>query len=296
MSREKQQLESIKQNPQYLFMDSAYNTLYQGNKRAHLVESPSIYDGIILNNAVGFYSQRFGNANGMYYTFVGSFTPDQIKPLIELYLGGLPSGELQNKYGDLGMRTVKGKVDFTLHKGTEPQAMLGHFITGDIAYNPDDNFLLSQLNAVINNKIIDTIREKMSAIYGGGCGGAITRYPREEFTVQSQFPCSPDNIGKVDSAYFMLIESTKKDAGITEEDWKRVREPALERYKVSIKTNDYWLAGLQNAFLNQTDPDRLVTYEQRVKSVTPEKLVNTARKFYTLQNVMKAQWLPEEKK
>jgi len=296
VSRSKQELESLKQNPQYLFMDSSYNTLYQGNKRAHLFEDPSVFDNMKINNAVSYYRERLCNANGMYYTFVGSFTVDQIKPLIEKYLGGLPSGEVVKNYKDMGLRTVPGKALFTLRKGSEPQAMQLNYITGDMPFNPDDNFLLGQLNSIINNKIVDTIREKMSAIYGGGCGGSITKYPREEFLVQSYFPCSPDNITKVDSAFFSLVESAKKDGGITAEDWKRVREPALERYKVSIKTNDYWLSGLQNAWLNGTDPERIINYEQRVAAVTPEKLVMTARKFYTLQNVMKAEWLPETTK
>jgi len=295
ISREKQQYESLKQNPQYLFMDSSYNTLYQGNKRAHLIENPAIYDLMQIDNAISFYNQRLCNANGMYYTLVGSFTLEQIMPLVEKYLGGLPSGEITKTYSDMGLRTLKGDQKFTLRKGSEQQAMLMHFFTGDMPFNPDDNFLLSQLNAVINNQIIDTIREKMSAIYGGGCGGTITKYPREEFMIQSQFPCSPDNIEKVHTAFLGLIENAKKDGGITADDWKRVREPGLERYKVSIKTNDYWLNGLQNAFLNGTDPGRIITAEQRYQAVTPEKLVLTARKFYTLQNLMKAEWLPETK-
>ena len=296
ISREKQQLESIKQNPQYLFMDTAYNTLYQGHKRAHLLENPSVFDLMEIDNAVKYYKERLCNANGMYYTFVGSFTVEQITPLIEKYLAALPSTEIIKTYKDMGFYTVQGNRLFTLHKGMEQQAMLMHFFTGKMPFNPDDNFRLSQLNAVINNKIIDTIREKMSAIYGGGCGGAISKYPKEEFLIQSQFPCSPENIEKVNTAFLDLIESTKVEVGITAKDWERVREPALEHFKVNIKTNEYWLSGLQNAFLNGTDPERIVTYVQRLKAITPEILVQTARKFYTNQNIFKAEWLPEVKK
>jgi zinc protease len=277
-------------------MDSAYNTLYQGNKRAHLIENPSTYDRIQLENAVKYYQERLCNANGMYYTFVGSFTIDMITPLIIKYLGGLPSGPINATYKDLGLFPLQGKQSFTLYKGSEKQAMLMHYITGRMPFNPDDNFLLGQLNAVINNMIIDTIREKMSAIYGGGCGGSILKYPREEFKIQSQFPCSPDNIEKVNEAFLGLIESTKVIGGITDKDLERVREPNLERYKVSIKTNEFWLNGIQSAFLNGTDPERILTVEQRLKAVTPDKLVETARKFYTNENVFKAAWLPEEKK
>jgi len=173
--------------------------------------------------------------------------------------------------------------------------MLSHFFTGKMPYNPDDNFLLSQLNAVLNNKIFDTIREKMSAIYGGGCGGGILKFPREEFIIQSQFPCSPKNIEKVSNAFLDLIESTKVDGGITLKDLERVREPALQQFKVDIKTNNYWLDKLQNAFLYRIDPERIISYDQRLKDLTPEKLVQIARKFYTRRNSLKAEWLPEVK-
>lgn len=296
ISREKQQLESIKQNPEYLFMDTIYNVLYQGNPRAHQFENPAIFNMMNIDNAINYYKDRLCNANGMYFTFVGSFKVEQITPLIEKYLGGLPSGKINANYKDMGFSLLKGKHSFTLNKGSEQMATLSHYFTGNMPFNPDDNFLLSQVNSIINDKVNDTIREKMSAIYGGGCGGSIAKFPKEEFIIQSQFPCSPDNIEKVNAAFLKLIESTKVDGGITEEDWKRVREPALERNKVNLKNNYYWLNGLQNAFLYGTDPERIITAEQRLKAVTPEKLVQTARKFYTNENVLKASWLPEVKK
>jgi zinc protease len=269
--------------------------LYQGHKRAHIIESTSDYDKINLDNAMAFYKERICNANGMYYTIVGTFTEAQIVPLIEKYIGGLPSAEINTQYKDLGMFPKPGANSFTLHKGSEPQAMLMHYFTGKMPYNVEDNFLLQQLNEVINNKIIDTIREKMSAIYGGGCGGGIQKFPREEFLIQSYFPCSPDNIEKVHTAYLGLIESTKKDGGITENDWKKVREPALEHNKEDLKKNEYWLEFFQNAFLYGTDQERILTKEARLKAIKPEQLVDISRKVYATPNVMKAEWLPEKK-
>jgi zinc protease len=296
VSRSKQQLESLKQNPQYLFMDTAFNTLYQGNERAHLIENASDYNKIDIDHAIDFYKQRIGNPSGMYYTIVGSFTESQIIPLIEKYIGGLVSSEINTQIKDLGLFAKPGNNTFTLKKGSEPQAMLMHYITGKMPFNPDDNFILGQLNAIINNKIVDTIREKMSAIYGGGCGGSLKKYPREEFLIQSSFPCSPDNIEKVHAAFIELIESTQKTGGITEIDLQKVREPALEKNKVNLKKNEYWLNNLQNAYLLGTDAERILNTEQRLRSLTPEQLVNTARKFYSTPNLFKAVWLPEKVK
>lgn len=295
ISRSKQQLESLKQDPQYLFMDTSYNTLYQGNKRAHLIESPADYDKINLDNAINYYKQRICNPAGMYYNIVGSFTEAQITPFIEKYIGGLVPAEINTQYKDIGLFPKSGSNSFTLYKGSEPQAMLMHYFTGKMAFNPDDNFMLEQLNGVLNNKIIDTIREKMSAIYGGGCGGSLQKYPREEFLIQSYFPCSPDNIEKVHTAFLGLVESTKVKGGITENDWLKVREPAIEHNKENLKKNDYWLNVLQNAYLYNVDPERILTKEQRLKAIKPEQLVEIARKFYSTPDVFKAEWLPEKK-
>lgn len=296
VSRSKQQLELQKQNPQYLFIDSAYNTFYQGNKRAHLIQSASDYDKINIDHAMNYFSERMGNASGMHYTIVGSFTEEQILPFILKYLGGQNSSKINTKIKDIGLYQKTGNNDFTLHKGTEQQAMLMHFISGKMKFSADDNFMLEQLNAVLNNKVIDTIREKMGAIYGGGCNGSLEKFPREEYLIQSYFPCSPDNIEKVHTAFLGLIESTKVDGGITDYDWQQAREPALEQNKVSLQQNDYWLNALQSSYNYGIDPERIITKEQRIKEIKPEQLVETARKFYANPSIFKAEWLPEAAK
>ncbi|NOU47153.1 MAG: insulinase family protein [Bacteroidales bacterium] len=296
VTRSKQQLELLKQNPQYLFIDSAYNTFYQGNKRAHLIQNATDYDKINIDHALAYYTERIGNPYGMYYTIVGSFTEEQIVPLIEKYIGGMVSADINVQYNDIGLFPLAGSDSFTLHKGTEQQAMLMHYINGKMPFNADDNFMLEQLNAVLNNKVIDTIREKMSAIYGGGCGGSLQKYPREEFLIQSYFPCSPDNIEKVHTAFIGLIESTKINGGITDYDWQQAREPAIEKNEVDLKLNEYWLNALQTSFIYGTDPERILTKDQRLKEIKPEQLIATARKFYGNPNIFKAEWLPEAAK
>ena len=296
ITRSKQQLELTKQNPENLFSDTVYNILYQGNSRAHQIENPADYDKINLDNAVAYYLDRIGNPSGMYYTIVGTFTEQQILPLIEKYIGGLAAKTSKAAYKDLGMNTIKGKQSYTLRRGSEQKAMLTHYFTGTATYNPDEDFLLGQLNRVINNKITDTIREKMSAIYGGGFYGSVTKYPKEEYLLQSYFPCSPDNIKKVDSAFMSLVAGVKVAGGITDKDWTGVREPAIQTYKVNIKKNQYWLSILQSSYMNGTDPERILTVEQRLQAITPEKLIETAKKFYSTPNIFTGQWLPENKK
>jgi zinc protease len=295
VTRSKQQLMLAKQSPENLFADSLYNTLYQGNPRAHLINSPADYDKINIDNAIAFYLERIGNPKGMYFTFVGSFTEGQIKPLIEKYIGGIPSGDSESKYKSMGMAVQPGIKSFTLRKGSEQKAMLMHYYTKSTSFNADDNFVLAQLNQIINNRIIDTIREKMGAIYGGGFYGSVKKYPNEELFMRSYFPCSPENIDAVNETFLRLVEETKIDGNITISDLERVRQPALETYKVNIQKNQYWMNNLQYAWLNQTDPERILAYEKNLNDITPAKLAEIARKYFTGQNIFTGSWLPESK-
>lgn len=111
--------------------------------------------------------------------------------------------------------------------------------------------------------------------------------------IQTYFPCSPDNIDKVNEAYLKIIDKVKIDGGISDSDWERVKEPALKKYQVDIKTNRYWLNGLINANYYLTDPNRIMSFEQRINGTTPAKLSQIARKFYTNKNIFTAKWVPE---
>lgn len=293
VTRSKQQLMQVKDNPENLFSDTLYNALYQNHPRAHRISNPSDYDKINVDHAIAFYLERLGNPKGMYYTFVGSFTEDQIKPLIEKYIGGIPVGTSEAKYKDLGIKPKTGNNSFTLKKGSEQKAKLVHFYTKATKYDADEAFILQQLTSVINNRVLDTIREKMGAIYGGGFYGMIRVYPVQELFMQSNFPCSPDNIAAVNETFLRLVEETKQQGNITENDWKRVREPALETYRVNIQKNNYWLANLQASYLYGIDPNRILTVEERLNAITPAKLCEIANKYFKDVNIFTGYWLPE---
>lgn len=293
-SREKQQLELMMQNPQFSFMESAYNDLYQHHPRAHINAVPEDFDSINLDHAIDFYKQRLGNMNGMHFFFAGNIKPDEIKVLIEKYIASLPGGPINTAYKDLKMIPKPGVNTFTYKKGKDKKSLLTHSVFNNAKYDADEAFYLNVLNEVINNKIIDTIREAMSAIYGGGIGGSLTKIPNEMYMVRSNFPCGPENVNKVDDAFWKIIESVKKAGGITDADLAKARKPLIERNKVRVKTNNYWTSIMQDADKNGYSPERLLTYEERINAITAAKLTETANKYYTRENVYTAILLPEE--
>jgi zinc protease len=293
-NREKQQLELMMQNPQFSFMESAYNDLYQQHPRAHINATPQDFDNINIDHAINFYIQRLGNMNGMHFYIAGNVKPGEIKPLLEKYIASLPGGDINTAYKDLKMIPRPGVNKFTFKKGKDKKSMLNHYIFNNAKFDVDEAFHLNLLNEVINNRIIDTIREAMSAIYGGGLGGSLSKVPNEMYMIRSNLPCGPENVEKVDAAFWRIIEAVKTTGGITEADLAKARKPLIERNKIRIKSNPFWVGILQDADKNGYSPERALTYEERINAITTEKLIETAKKYYTRENVYTAIMFPEE--
>ena len=76
--------------PNFVFGDAINTTLYQNHPRRR---SPTLatVDQWNLDKSLAFYKDRFADASDFTFVFVGSFDLPAMKPLVERYLGGLPS-------------------------------------------------------------------------------------------------------------------------------------------------------------------------------------------------------------
>ena len=151
---------------------------------------------------------------------------------------------------------------------------------------------LAALLEVLNIKIIEKLREDMSGIYGGGMRGTIQKRPYVHYTISATLPCGPENVDKLTKALFDLIKEAQ-EKGVTQKDLDKVKETWKQQYHVNLQSNDWWLTGLSTAWIDQTDPENLLNYEQRVDAIKIEDLQKTAKKFLTLNNMVKAVLYPE---
>ena len=72
---------------------------------------------------LSFYKQNFANAANFTFFFVGTFTVDAIAPLLEQYLGSLPSrGSPDARKGEMHLEFPKSVVRETVTKGQEPRS------------------------------------------------------------------------------------------------------------------------------------------------------------------------------
>jgi zinc protease len=280
--------------PGALFGDAVVATLYNNNPRAPRALRPDEFSKISLERSIDIYRQRFSSAKDLTFILVGSFDPKAIKPLLATYLGSLPTPDIPVAYRDVGVRPVTGVVKRELHSGAEDKSTVSLTFTGPARYSEREQLRLGALLEVMNIRIIDVLREQLSLIYGGGLQGGMSKIPYEHYSIGVTLPTGPQNVDKVLAAAFAEIERMKNqgpDAG----DLEKVRRNWLESHRKSLRENGYWLANLQTALTEDTDPHAILEFDKEVGAITAQEVQDAARRYFNTDNYVQVVLYPEKK-
>jgi zinc protease len=280
-------------NPRAYFQDTLSKVEYHNNPWADGIPHAEELDKISLDRVFSIYKEIYGNAYGWHFTFVGNVDITQARPLLEAYLGSLPTVQKENKFTDVGLRPVKGIVDASIKKGAEKQSVVNVIFNGEAPYSQDEALKLKALTDLLTIKIIEQLREEMSGIYGGGMRGGMEKRPYNHYSVSLSFPCGPENVDKLVNAAFEIIRNAQ-EKGVEQKDLDKVKETMKKQNEDAMKENDHWLEGLSSAWIEQEDPNWILEYSKKVDALTVQDIQDAAKKYLDMQNYIKAVLYPEK--
>lgn len=291
--RSKSQYANISANPQAVFIDTMYKTMYSNNPLAPVaVPNSSYYDQVNLDRSLAIYKERFGDASGMNFAFVGSFKEEEIIPYIEKYIASLPATGKKFSFVDNKVRPVSGKKELVVNKGKEEKSLILAFYSGEVPYSEDIDLKAQAMSEVLNIRIIEELREKVQGIYGGGTNGGLEKYPYTSYNFILQLPCGPE---KVDT----LLKAVKKEfadivaKGPDTSYLNKVKIQWLEQNKVRMKENNTWLNALLDIKFKGDDPDRFLHAEKYINKLTPKDVQQAAKLILDGKNQFYAIQMPE---
>ena len=279
--------------PESVFADTVTATLYNNSPRVLRAAKPADFDQLALDRVLDIYNSRMSSARDFTFFIVGSFEVEKLKPLIATYLASLPVGEIPVAFKDEGVRPIKGVVKKEVHAGSEPKSTISLSFTGEVEYSRAARMRLQALVEVMNIKLIETLREKMGAMYSGGMSGTMNRIPYGNYAINASLPCAPENVDKVLAATFAEIDKIKQN-GAEEADLNKVKVAWIKSYRKGLRENGYWMASLQNAFFNNTNPEDILSYESRVNSMTSTDLKEAAQRYFDTNNYLQVVLYPEK--
>lgn len=272
------QLQFLSANPTYAFIDTAITALYGNNPLAPVpIPKPEHFENINVQRAMEIYKKELSSADGYHFYLVGNVNAQEALPLIQTYLGGLPQNNTVPSFKDNGVRPVKdGARVLKFYKGSDPKSMILGLTYGEASYTEDFELKVEALGEILNIRVIEELREKLSGIYGGGYRASVEKEPYENYSLVLQLPCGPENVDKLLKAADEVVNEIKKD-GPKPEDLQKVKNQWHEKHRESIEQNGYWASQMQSVMFWDKSRSHVMKYDEWIDKLTVKDIQDVAK-------------------
>jgi zinc protease len=240
--------------------------------------TPEVLKDVDLGTALAVYRDRFADAGDFTFILVGSFDLAKVRPLVETYLGGLPSTGREESFRDIGIEPPKGVEEVRVGKGIEPKSLVSLTFTTEAVWSRENLHAIGTLADVLALRLREVLREDRGATYGVSVAGGISARPRQTSTFTISFGCAPENTEALVSGVFAELEAVRRE-GVAAADLAKVQQAQLRHRETDLRENRFWLAILEIYYDLGLDPRLVLAYPELVAATTPERLREAARLY-----------------
>jgi len=268
-----------KQNPGSVFGERVRRVNTNDHCTARATTSEEI-QRLSPERMMAYYTARFSNAADFTFFFVGAFNVDAITPLLNTYIGSLPSkGKRTSKVGDMHLEFPKAVLRETVNKGQEPRSQTVMTFFADTKLDELETHRLRAATTVFEMHLRELLREELGGTYSVGVGYSDTSPQQGYGTTSVQFGSSPDNADKLAKAVMTELERLKKE-GPSDSDLQIVKETEKRELETSLRQNGYWLNSLQAMHILGRDARRIPLRSERTDSLTKENVHAMLKKYF----------------
>jgi zinc protease len=238
------------------------------------------------------YKTLFSNMAGACIYITGNVDLETIKPLVEKYIGSLPTAGQGSTYIDHNLQIVPGKVENIFNAPmTTPKSSVLMIYSGDVEYDLENVLTMQAFRYTLDLIYTETIREEEGATYGVGTQGSVSAIPQNRGEMIIQFDTDPARVEEMIKLAIKGVEDIANN-GPSEEQMVKVRENFLKNVSESRINNSYWSNNLRQFDLTGVDLD--TEREAVINSLTSEKVKNFVADFISQGNLVKIVMNPEE--
>ena len=303
-SRNRTALRNRDVSPAVAFGDAINRIMTQDYVRSRPVTLEWL-DHTDLDKSLAIYQDRFADAGDFTFIFVGDIDLDDMRPLVERYLGGLPSTSRVETWRDLGVRPPRGVIEETVYKGLEPQSQTHLIFTGSLDYGDRSQRIgITAMVGVLRSRLREVLREELGGTYSVGVSSTFSWRPEGAYRLTISFGSDPERVDELLDAVYGEIERLQGSPP-TEAEVSDIRQAQRRTWETNQESNYWWLNVLDGRYrylLDQLDGgypsgDRLLAtlsmYGPWLDALTPEGIQELAR-YFDLDNRVRVTLLPEE--
>ncbi len=278
VSRIRNMIKPMRANPQVIFQDTLSKIISLNSPRVIALPTEAQINQINLDRLISIYKDRFADASDFTYLMAGNFKIDEVIPLLEKYIGGLPSIKRKETWKDVTLGFPKGLIVVDVPKNSEPQSSVAMVWKGNFKWKDKDRQEFAMLMNILAIKCRESMREDQGGVYGVNFSGSASKLPVPTFVIQTTWGCSPENVKKLSQTVLDEMDKIRKE-GPTDTDLNKVKETLIRERETRLKENGFWLSALQNHFLLGDKLLTLEEYKTFVNSVSVADIKAIANKY-----------------
>jgi zinc protease len=294
ISRMKNAFKPMRAVPQVIFSDTLSKITSMNSPRVIALPTEAQLEQANLDRMIAIFHDRFADASDFTYIMIGNFNKEEVIPLLEKYIGGLPSIKRKETWKDVTPGFPKGLVVVDVPKNSEPQSQVAMVWKGNFKWKDDYRQEFSMLMNILAIKCRESMREDQGGTYGISVNGSTSKYPTPKYTISSRWGCNPDNIEKLSQTVLDEMNKIKKN-GPTEEDVNKVKETMIRERETNMKDNNFWLSYIQNHYTNGNKLLSLEEFKTFVNSFTAKQIQAVANKYLNTQSYVEVALTPKPK-
>jgi zinc protease len=272
------------------------NAAFSRNNARRQPETPATVDQWNLASSLAFYKARFADASNFTFVFVGSFTPDAIKPFVETYIASLPSTHARETWRDLGIVPPAGVVDKTVQKGIAPKSEVAILFSGPFDYDDAHNLALRAMTLVLQGRLLDAIRQQLGGTYSITVTPHTQKSPRPEYNIRIGWTCDPARTQALVDRVFEEIAAVKA-APLNSGQLTVVKDILLREFERSSEDNGYLLNQISRRYQDgdAANVAAVGKLPDRIAALSAEALQQAAETYLDTGNYLKVTLMPETK-
>ena len=239
---------NMEQDPNYICSKELQKTLFNNHYRQQITSAAQI-EALNISTLQSVHSQLYGYADDFRFVIVGNIDLDTLKPLVEKYIGSLPtSKKVEYAVVDDGVRTAEGEVtnDFRTPM-QQPKVSVRLNYTGAIEDNAKNRLIVDLLGRALDSRYMVSIREERGGTYGVGVSGSIDKYPVETYQLSIGFDTNEalaDELIEICDAEIRKIAEN----GPLAEDIAKSKEFLQKNYNNVLESNNGWISAISRYY------------------------------------------------
>ena len=279
-------------SPDVVFSQTLNAALSRNHPRRQ-PETTATVDQWNLAKSLAFYKARFADASNFRFVFVGSFTPDAIKPLVETYLASLPATHAKETWRDLGITPPAGVVEKTVEMGIAPKSQVAIVFPGPFEYSDQHALELRTITLLLQSRLLDVIRQELGGTYSITATPDADRFPKPQYSVRIEWTCDPARTGALVQRVFEEIENVKRTY-ISREWLGRIRDALLREYQDNTQDNAYVLNQIARHYAEGGSPDvpPVSKLTDQIGALTGDAIRDAARTYLRTSDYVKVTLMP----